>query len=106
MGLDLAVMELFSFLTFVKAHVFIKASKIIFALQLWSLPFVLYHPSEEAKLCSPLWAQKYELWVVPHSPLGGRQGPLVLVLTTTSPSGPPQGQEAHVGSQDDFSILS
>lgn len=71
-----------------KVHVFIKASEIVFTLQLWFLPIVLYHPCEEAELCSLLWAQKSELQLVPHSPPGWAEEPRALVLITTLLSGP------------------
>lgn len=54
-----------------KAHVFIKASEIIFTLQLWFLPIVFYHPGNKAELS---WAPYSELSNVSYStPLGGQK---------------------------------
>ena len=44
-----------------KAQVFIKASEIIFTLQLWFLPIVFYHPGNKTELSSLPWAQQCEL---------------------------------------------
>lgn len=79
-----------------------EASEIAFALQLWFPPFVLYHPGEEAGLCSSLQAQKWELQVAPYSPPGWVGGPHGLGACYHLPVWASVGQAAHVGAEMAF----
>lgn len=99
MGCDLAIMELFPNF---KPHVFMKASEIVFALQLCFPPIVLYHPGEKPGLCPLLWAQEHELQVICLSPHHGQQGPMALVFTPTLLSGPWEGRQPTWGAETTF----